>query len=145
MITSRTTRKLSEPTGNAPIPKSALAYIKTRNRLDAFSTVHREFKRSGIAQATLADRLGMDAGQLNRLLGAPGNWRLDTGAVLLWGISGGRIRYSVDYPLRKPVRNQTGPSWRADNPEYLRQVSNSPAGSANSSYSAKITAFAGSS
>lgn len=66
-----------------------------------FDIVHAEFKRSGISQAELAARMRKDPGQLNRLLGAPGNWTQDTSSDLLWAISGARLVYALEYPMQK--------------------------------------------
>lgn len=105
---------LADPAKTKPIPGSDLAYIRTRNRLSAFNAVKDEFQRSGITQKELAERLNMNAGQLSRLLGAPGNWTLDTVAELLWAISGARTTYPLEFPLTKAKRNNTRPSFAKD-------------------------------
>lgn len=100
---------LVDPVSGLDIPSSDLAYVKTRNRLDAFNVVSDEFRRSRLSKKELARRLKMDPGRLTKLLGAPGNWTLDTAAILLWAMSGARIVYTRDYPLAKPRRNDTKP------------------------------------
>lgn len=100
---------LADPALTKPIPGSDLAYVRTRNRLSAFNAVKNEFQHSGINQKELSERLNMDGGRLSRLLGAPGNWTLDTVAELLWAISGARAIYSLEYPLKKAKRNNIRP------------------------------------
>jgi hypothetical protein len=81
------------------IPPEDFTYVISRAQLDAFNAVHAELDKSRLPQKTLASRMGMDEGQLSRLLGAPGNWGLGTIAKLFWAISGGtleiRCRVSV--------------------------------------------------
>jgi hypothetical protein len=76
-----------------------------------YDLVLREFKRSGLTQADLARRLGLGTDRICRLLGAPGNWTLDTASDLLFAISGGEPAYSVGYPLDRPASNRTVPVW----------------------------------
>lgn len=114
MSTSRNPTKLSDPTTQDVTSGNDFAYIRTRNRLAAFSVVHKEFNQSEMTQKQLAKRLGKDEGWLSRLLGAPGNWTLDTAADLLWAISGARIVYAIDYPLAKSRRNDTRPDWDSE-------------------------------
>lgn len=56
--------------------------------LDKFLNYQRE---TGITKAQFAASIQKDAGQLNRLLGAPGNWTLETISDLLLGM-GERIK-----------------------------------------------------
>lgn len=79
--------------------------------MKVFNLVQREFQRSGISQADLAERMGKGADRVCRLLGSPGNWTLDTVSDLLFAMSGAEINYDVAHPLDKPVRNQTKPEW----------------------------------
>jgi len=102
---------LSKPNEGEVIPESTFSYLRTRNRLRAFDLVQAEFDRAGITQAALAVRMDKDPAQLNRLLGAPGNWTFDTFSDLLFAIAGGVPAYSVDFPLDKPIRNWTQPDW----------------------------------
>ena len=107
MSTSPRTFALSRPADATPIPDPSLAYLRTRNRLRIFELVQKAFDRSGLTKAALAARLKKDGGQLNRLLGAPGNWTLDTVSDLLFAICGGVPQYSIAYPLDRPARNAT--------------------------------------
>ncbi|MCO5065922.1 MAG: hypothetical protein M9924_16110 [Rhizobiaceae bacterium] len=111
-ITFQNRIPLSDPTKVDMISGVDLSYIKTRNRLSAFNAVHTEFRKSGLSQKQLAMKLNdMDQGRLSKLLGAPGNWTLDTVAELLWATSGARLAYTLDYPLKKARRNDTRPHY----------------------------------
>ncbi len=111
MNTSLTTFVLSEPTGRDLIPAGVLEYFQTRNRMRLFTLVQHEFEESGITKAELADRLGKGADRISHLLGAPGNWTIDTASDLLFAISGAEIDYRVTHPLRRSPRNMTAPEW----------------------------------
>ena len=107
MNTSRTF-SLSKPTQGEPIRVPTLGYLRARHKRKLHSLVLREFKKSGITQAELCRRLRKDAATISRMLGSPGNWRLDTVSDLLFAINAAEPTYSVDYPLDKAVRNFTG-------------------------------------
>jgi hypothetical protein len=119
MNTSRTTSRLSKPIDSEPISPSTLEYMRTRNRMHLFSLVHEEFRRSGITRLQLARRMGRGLDRISHLLGAPGNWTLDTASDLLFAISGAEIRYELSYPLDKPPRNMTKPNWLYHERELL--------------------------
>lgn len=111
MTMSRTTQRLSEPVGSDPVPPPTLEYMRTRNRMRLFDLIHKEFSRSGITRTQLAKRMGRGLDRVSHLLGAPGNWTLDTASDLLFAISGAEISYGPSYPLRKAPRNLTRPEW----------------------------------
>jgi hypothetical protein len=104
MSTSKTTF-LSKPAMGASISAPTLAYFRARNRRKLHSLVLKEFRDSGITQAELCLRLRKDPATISRMLGAPGNWGLDTASDLLFAIRGGEPSYKVEYPLDKPARN----------------------------------------
>ena len=114
MNTSRTTSRLSKPFAGEPVPPTTLEYMRTRNRMRIFDLVHKEFKRSGITRLQLSKRMGRGLDRISHLLGAPGNWTLDTASDLLFAISGAEIRYELSYPLDKAPRNMTEPDWLND-------------------------------
>jgi hypothetical protein len=120
MNTSLTTFVLSEPTGRELIPPGVLQYFQTRNRMRAFTVVQQEFDKSGISKAELADRLERGADRISHLLGAPGNWTLDTISDLLFAIAGAELEYRVTYPLRRPPRNMTAPEWLYPGPDIMQ-------------------------
>jgi hypothetical protein len=111
MNTFPTTSALSKPSGRDRIPDGVFEYLQTRNRMRAFTVVQREFERCGITQTDLAERMGKGTDRICRLLGAPGNWTLDTVSDLLFAMSGAIVTYEVDYPLDKPPRNLHQPEW----------------------------------
>ena len=102
---------LSEPTGTDVVPETTREYFRTRNKMRAFTLVHDAFAASGISQATLAARLGLGPDRISRLLGAPGNWTLDTLSDLLFAISGAEAAFHIDHPLREPARGKRQPDW----------------------------------
>lgn len=77
---------------NEHIPKGKLEYLQERFRNNLYDFVLRKFleecESRGLNQAQLAARINYNPSQLNRLLGAPGNWTLKTVSDLLIGISG---------------------------------------------------------
>ena len=95
------------------IPEPLLEYFRTRNRMNLFAAVLTEFRNSGLTQAELAARLGRGPDRISRLLGAPGNWTLDTVSDLLLAISGATPDWTMDHPALAPPRNQDGPDWLA--------------------------------
>lgn len=74
------------------IPRGKLEYLRERFRNDLYDFVLRKYleerESRGLNQAQLATRINYNPSQLNRLLGAPGNWTLKTVSDLLIGISG---------------------------------------------------------
>ena len=111
MNTSRTTSGFSKPHGSEKISLGVLSYFRTRNRNRAYSTLMNKFDRSGVTQSDLSHRLGMDRGQLSRLLSAPGNLTLDTISDLLFAMGGYEMDYGVSSPLDKAPRNDIAPEW----------------------------------
>lgn len=117
--------KLSKPIPENPVPDTTLAYFSARAQRAAFETVLAEVEKFGITKSDLAKRLKMDAGQLSRLLGSPGNWRIKTHSNLLFAISGAAPTYGVAYPLDKPPRNHAGAAAALD---YSSQRTREPRG-----------------
>jgi len=115
---------LFDPKVGEKIPLGTIGYFEARNKGLAHDLVISEFLESGITQAELARRLGKTPAQVNRLLGAPGNWTLDTFSVVLFAISGAQPKYSLAYPLKEHPRNYRGPEWLIANPEKPRGADN---------------------
>lgn len=109
MTTSRKTGLLSKPKTGERISPNALSYLRTRTRLRLFDLVIKNFKASKITQADLAERLGKGTDRICKLLGAPGNWTVDTATDLLFAIDGCVLEPQGSYPLDKPIRNDTIP------------------------------------
>lgn len=110
-MTTSQTSSLSKPTGANRIEPWELAYFQARNRSRAHELVLKEFQESGITQADLARRLGKRPEVVSRLLGAPGNWGLDTLSDLIFAIRGGEIQWAINYPLDDDKRNYRRPEW----------------------------------
>jgi hypothetical protein len=93
------------------IPGPTLEYFRTRNKLRVFDLVQKEFEKSGLTQKELAARLGKGADQVCRLLGAPGNWTLETVSDLLIAISGSELAYSASPPRARhePAQKRAAP------------------------------------
>lgn len=73
-----------DPDPAKPIPPEVLAYFCRRVRLDFHREVVGKWHQlETMTQKDLADRLGKRKEVINRLLGAPGNWELDTVTMLL--------------------------------------------------------------
>ncbi|MGH7046927.1 MAG: hypothetical protein ACREE2_11145 [Stellaceae bacterium] len=105
------TSSLSKPSGAEPIPLWELAYFQARNRSRVHDLVLDQFQKSGINQADLARRMNKRPEVISRLLGAPGNWGLDTISDLLFAISGAEPVWEVDYPLDQAPRNYRVLEW----------------------------------
>ena len=77
---------------DAKIPEGKLQYLQERLRNNLYDVVMTKFleqeKERGLKKSDLARRIGYDSAQLNRLLGAPGNWTVKTISDLLAGICG---------------------------------------------------------
>ena len=110
MPTSQTS-SLSKPTGSERIEPWQLAYFQARNRSRLHDLVLVEFHKSGLTQVELARRLNKQPAVICRLLGAPGNWGVDTASDLLFAISGAEIAYGVQYPLNGAPQNYRMPDW----------------------------------
>jgi hypothetical protein len=89
MITSRTQSFLTEILQGERIPVGKLEYFRARLQSRLHQLVLAEFLRQedrGLHQAELARRIGRKPEVVNRLLGAPGNWTLNTVSDLLLGM-----------------------------------------------------------
>jgi hypothetical protein len=118
MSISPTTSSIVEPIAGERVPVRTLAYFRARLRNRLHSTLLRIFKSSGITKAELAARIGRDAAQVNRWLGAPGNMTLDTLSDLLFAIDGSELVADVRRPLQEAPRNYAGPYAVGGTPEF---------------------------
>lgn len=96
MSTSPTTW-LSKPKDDKKISAGTFGYINARIRQRAYNLVVKEFKKSGISQATLARRWGKTPDIVSRLLARPGNWELNTFAEALFAINGAILSFGALY------------------------------------------------
>ena len=83
------------------------AYFRDRLRDKLHELVLTEFlqqsKDGRITKAQLAQRIGKDMAQVTTLLGAPGNWTLDTVSDLLLAL-GAKLSLSVSYIAEMETR-----------------------------------------
>lgn len=89
MTTSQTQSFLTEILEGERIPVGKLEYFRARLQSRLHQLVLAEFLRQedcGLHQAELARRIGRKPEVVNRLLGAPGNWTLNTVSDLLLGM-----------------------------------------------------------
>ena len=86
---------------------TAQAYFRDRLRDKLHELVLTEFlqqsKDGRITKAQLAQRIGKDMDQVTKLLGAPGNWTLDTVSDLLLAL-GAKLSLSVSYIVETEAR-----------------------------------------
>jgi hypothetical protein len=118
MIISQEISTLSKPNGAVPVPLGTLGYFRARNRWRLYEMVVSEFLTSGITKADLARRMGRRPEVISRILGAPGNWGLDTVSDLLFSISGAEPAYAIAYPLDNSPRNDVQPEWLTDDTDF---------------------------
>jgi hypothetical protein len=104
MSTSQNTW-LSEPKGDEKISAGTFGYINARIRQRMYDLVIKEFKQSGITQATLARRWGKAPEIVSRFLARPANWELNTIAEVLFAISGRIFKPSLETPLEQTETN----------------------------------------
>lgn len=89
MTTSQTQSFLTEILEGKPIPVGKLEYFRARLQSRLHQLVLTEYLRQedrGLRQVDLARRIGRKPEVVNRLLGAPGNWTLNTVSDLLLGM-----------------------------------------------------------
>jgi hypothetical protein len=98
-ISARDTIAVEALDGNKSVGTRAYFQGRLKNRLH--NLVIRKFEEAeiehGLTRAELARRIGKRPEVLTRLLGAPGNWTLDTVSDLLLGIAG----YELDATATK--------------------------------------------
>jgi hypothetical protein len=95
MTISHTPDLFEEIRAGQPIPVGKLAYFRTRLRLEFYDFILRRFlSQENLTKAELARRIHRSPDVVNRWLGAPGNWTIDTLSDLLIGM--GRVFVSFD-------------------------------------------------
>jgi hypothetical protein len=109
MITSPRTSFLYEIAARLPIPLEKRAYFHARliNRIYAFvlDKFLEKQKSESLTKAELARRIGRKPEVITRLLGAPGNWTLETVSDLLLGIAGEELEPASSSLLDRVPRN----------------------------------------
>lgn len=113
-MTTPQTSFLSEIENGEPIPVGKLSYLRERTRNLLYDFIVRKFieaEKQGLTQAELARRIGKRPEVVNRMLGSPGNWRIDTISDLLVGISAEELEPKSVSLLNRARRNQQHPEW----------------------------------
>ena len=131
MTTSQPTHFLFEiESGDVPIPPGKLAYFQERLRNNIYHFVLTKFlekEREGFTKALLARRLGSDPAVVSRLLGAPGNWTLDTISNLLLGIAAEELEPASVSVLNRATRNFATPDGpKHQHPDWVRAAEQQP-------------------
>jgi hypothetical protein len=115
MPTSQIPSILSELEAGLPIPLEKRAYFHARVLNGFYQYVLGKFleeERAGrLTRAELARRIGRKPEVISRLLGAPGNWGLETATDLLIGICGEELQPSSTPLLSRPPRNFDHAEW----------------------------------
>ena len=83
------------------------AYLGRRAQNKYYDYVMAKFQKAGITQAELARRIGKGPDRVNRLLSNPGNWTIETVAVLLAGICSDEL-----LPHSQPFLGRAKPNMR---------------------------------
>lgn len=136
-MTTPQTSFLSEIRSDEPLSLHTLVYLRQRTKNRLYDYVLRKFideQSRGLTKAQLARRIGKRPEVVNRLLGTPGNWTIDTLSDLLAGISAEEIEPHSVSLLERPARNDVGPDW-------LRQLWFDPTKKAASAASANDIAW----
>ena len=114
MTSSRNTQSPSMIFEGGVIPPETLAYLTARTKNRTYDYILRKFldkaKSDGLTKAELARRLGKRPEVINRLLGAPGNWGLETVAELLAGIAEEELEPNSS-SLNRPPSNYSFKPW----------------------------------
>ena len=114
MTTSRQTSFLSNiASEDACLSGGTLAFLGQRLRNNLYDFVLTKFlerESEGFTRADLARRINYDPARISRLLGAPGNWTMETVSTLLAGIAAEELVLSSKSLLAQP-RNFRGEEW----------------------------------
>lgn len=115
MSTSRTPSFLFEMAKGLPIPLEKRAYFHARLTNRIYNFILRKFlqqqEAGKLTKAELARRIERKPEVISRLLGAPGNWTLETISDLLLGIAGEELDPASSSILNRPPRNYTEAEW----------------------------------
>ena len=121
MPTSQTQSMLYELEHKLPIPLEKRAYFHARVLNNFYQYVLRKFleeERAGrLTKADLGRRIERAPAVITRLLGAPGNWGLETATDLLLGICGEELVPDSTPLIGRACRNYQ--HWGSNNPETL--------------------------
>lgn len=106
---------LSELAAGQPIPLEKRAYFHARVLNNFYQYVLKKFleeeKAGRLSKAELARRIERRPEVISRLLGAPGNWGLETATDLLLGICAEELTPASTRLLGRTPRNYRGEEW----------------------------------
>lgn len=106
MTSSQPTTFLSEvAAGDHAISQNTLAYLQERAKGRLYDYVLRKFieqEGKGLTRAQLARRIGKSPEIVTCLLGAPGNWTIETVSDLLAGIASEEIKPDSECLISRP-------------------------------------------
>jgi hypothetical protein len=111
MTSSQERSFFSEIRNGQPIQRHKLAYLHARASSKWYEYIVGKFqtaaKEENLTQAQLARRIGKTPEVVNRLLGSPGNWTLETISSLLAGICGEELEPQSLPLLGRTPRNMS--------------------------------------
>src|ERR1700730_11052671 len=103
---------LSEILAAGKIPVAKLAYFRERLRNRIHQFILREFmarQQEGMTQADVARVLDGRPEEINRWLGGPGNWELDSISDLMLAISKSELDFKAEHLEGRAARNYRMP------------------------------------
>ena len=115
------TSKSVDRDDTTPISERVFGYVSESARDAMYDLVVQAYIESGVTKAALARRMKKDPGQVSRLLGAPGNWTIDTCAELLHAIDGSFLKVARHWPQNEPISNNRSASCLSDT-DYLKMA-----------------------
>lgn len=110
---------------DAPISRHTLAYIQQRTKNNLYSLIMSKFNERvahGLTKSKLASRLGIDRGQITRMLSAPGNWTIETVAALLLAISNEELDTKSHKIGSGDANNYHADHWIGDDTLHNQQI-----------------------
>lgn len=128
-MTTRATPFLSELASGEPIPAHKLAYFRARTRNRLYNFIVRKFlekEQGGLSKADLARRIGKKPEVISRLIGAPGNWTIDTVSDLLLGIAAEELVPDSEPLIGRTPRNLSSAEWLRSHAEQASTVPPKP-------------------
>ena len=127
-MTTRPMSLLSEIENGEPVPFGKMGYLRERARNRLYEFIVKKFmekaESEGLTQVELARRTGHKPEVINRWLGSPGNWRLDTLTDLLVGIAAEEVEPASKALLGRAPKIYRRPEWAHDalaSPTHLNQ------------------------
>jgi hypothetical protein len=112
LMTISQTGFLSEILTGGKIPQAKLAYFRERLRNRIHQFILHEFiarQQEGLTQAEVARVLDRRPEQINRWLGNPGNWELDSISDLMLAISKSELDFKAEPLEGRAARNYRSP------------------------------------